>query len=60
MLTMFGGGDTQTLLDVKLFFELYAFPGAKTLSFPSSQALSLALALVPHMSYLVRLSLPNI
>ena len=56
---MCGGLDTQTLLDGKKI-ELYALTGGGATKknfpiFPNSQmlALSLALALVPHMSHLM-------
>ena len=55
--TIIGGGDTQTLLASKKYFELYVLSGsvdAKTLK------LSIVLALVPQMSHLVKLSPPNI
>ena len=62
LLTMLGSGSTQTLLDGKINFELYALTGSGDPKnfriFPSSQVLSLALA--PHTSHLVRVLLPNI
>ena len=58
---MLGGGDTQTLTDGKKnlnFMHSQAVGDAKT--FPSSQVLVLSLALSPHTSHLVKLSLLNI
>ena len=51
------GGDTQILLDGGKIFKYYALTGGgDAKNFPSSPALALA----PHMSHLVKRSLPNI
>ena len=54
VLTMWGDGDTETLLGDKKKFELYAFSGYK--NFPISPS---SWALAPYTSQLVKLSQPN-
>ena len=57
--TIIGGGNTQTVLGGKKISFMHSQSGGGCKNFAILPS-SLVLVLVPHMSHLVKLSVPNI